>query len=165
MATKGFYKYYEGLPPWGKAITIIGIGAAAYFIYQKISGSVNKSKNTMDAKKTLDKISSDLKDLTSVGVKPSYSDSQYKLWADRAYTCYAGWGTCSGDTIFVNMKNDADILKLIEAFGVKTIPSGTWNPAPDFTGTLPMIISDELSAKDIASINSLLAKKGIKYKF
>jgi hypothetical protein len=165
MVKAGFYKYYNELPPWGKAATIIGIGAAAYFIYQKVSDSVSKKNAILEAKKTLSDINSEIKVLNNKGMKPNYSDSQYKLWADRAFVCYSGWGTCRGDTIFVNMKNDYDVLKLIEAFGIRTIPSGRLNPAPDFTGNLPQVMSDELSTSDIAQINKVLEKNGVTYKF
>ena len=164
-AYKGFYKYYEGLPPWGKAVTLLGIGAAAYFLYQKISASVTVKKTLKEERETLNTAQNDIKKLENDGVRQSYSDAQYKVWADVAYACYAGWGTCTGDTIFVNLKNDVDVLKLIQAFGIRTIPSGRFNPAPDFTGTLPQVMRDELTLGQIKSINDLLAKKGITYKF
>jgi len=165
MAKNGFYKYYESLPPWGKAVVVIGIGAGVYVAYKRFTDTAAKRKLSEEAKKTLKDVSGGIKDLENKGVKQSYPDAQYKIWADSAFSCYAGWGTCSGDTIFVNLKNDADVLKLIQAFGVRTIPSGKWNPLPDFTGNLPQVMRDELSASDIASINSLLSKKGITYKF
>lgn len=163
--TGGLYKYYEGLQPWGKGVAVIGMGAAIYLLYDTISKRIKEQRYLKDAKRTLDDVSDELKKLTSQGMRPSYSDSQYKIWADVAYTCYAGWGTCSGDTIFVNMKNDSDVLKLIEAFGVRTIPSGRFNPASDFRGTLPQVVRDELNIFEIQRLNNILASKGIKYKF
>lgn len=159
------YQYYKELPPWAKGVVVIGVGVAAWAIYTRISASIKNTKSLKDSKAVLASTNSEINKLKSSGMAQSYPDAQYKIWADAAYSCYAGWGTCTGDTIFVNLKNDLDVLKLIEAFGVRTIPSGTFNPAPDFVGSLPAVLRDELSGSEVESINKILSKKGIKYQF
>ncbi len=169
MATeKGLYKYYKDLPGWGKGLVVIGtLGAltAAYFAGRGIYNSIKDKIAAGKAGATVKDATTQLVVLATAGVLPSYADTQYKIWADAMDSCYQGWGTCTGDTIFVNLKNDADILKLIQAFGVRTISSGKWNPEPDFMGDLPGVIRNELSGSDIDSINQSLAEKGITYKF
>ena len=166
MLKKGFYKYYTELPPWGKGVAIIGIGAAAYFLFQKINATATNVKKNADAKKSLSEVTDDISELNKNGVKPSYTDSQYRSWADSLFTCFEGFGTCFGYmTIFQNMKNDADVLKLIQAYGVRTIPSGKFNPMPDFRGTLPQALRDEVQTINIWGINQILKNRGITYKF
>jgi hypothetical protein len=165
MASKKIYDFYEKLPSWGKGVVVIGVGLAAWTIYNRIYGSIKRNKITRESKETVNATISELGRLMKNGIAPSYPEIQYKVWADAAYSCYAGWGTCSGDTIFVNLKNDADVLKLIQAFGVRTIPAGSFSPFSDFTGSLPAVMRDELSVSEIKSINKTLAQKGIKYQF
>lgn len=162
---KGAYKWYKDLPPWAKGVVVVGGLTGAFFggraVYHLISNAIDKAQKGQ----ALKDVKSDLNNLMLQGIFPSYNDSQYKTWADGMEACYQGWGTCTGDTIFVNMKNDADVLKLIEAFGVRTISSGRWNPAPDFTGDLPAVLRDELTGTDIESINNALGDKKIKFRF
>jgi hypothetical protein len=159
------YQYYKELPPWAKGVVVIGVGVAAWTVYTRITSTLKNKKSQKESKEVIKYSNDEITKLNKEGVRQSYSDTQYKIWADAAFSCYSGWGTCTGDTIFINMKNDVDVLKLIQAFGVRTIPSGMLNPAPDFTGSLPSVMRDELSGSDLSSINRLLAKKGIKYQF
>jgi hypothetical protein len=165
MAAKKVFDYYDGLPSWAKGAVIVGVGLAAWTVYNRIYSSIKSGKTVRDSKQVVESAKNEIADLAKSGIYPSYSNAQYKIWADAAFACYSGWGTCSGDTIFVNMKNDADVLKLIEAFGIRTVPSGVLNPIPDFTGSLPAVMRDELRLGEIAEINKKLAQKGIKYQF
>lgn len=159
------YQYYKELPPWAKGVIIIGVGLGAWTIYTRIAGKIKANQALKGSKEVVNNVNVEINNLRKSGASPSFPDTQYKIWADAIYSCYAGWGTCSGDTIFSSLKNDFDVLKLIQAFGIRTIPSGAWNPSPDFTGSLPAVMRDELSYWEISSINKILAKKGITYKF
>jgi hypothetical protein len=166
MTQKGLYKYYEGLPPWGKGVFVVGVGLGAYLLFKVVSDKAKQASAIRDAKKTLQDVNNDLRNLQNQGVRPSYSESQYKIYADGLFTCFDGWGTCAGYMVtFQQMNNDADVLKLIQAYGVRTIPSGKFNPIPDFTGTLPQALRDELQTIHIMGINNILKNKGIKYQF
>lgn len=164
MAKVNIASKWSELPPWAKGVTaIVGAGVlialgltAKNFIQEYL-------KNAED-KKTVGAAKSELKTLAAAGIKPTYKDTQYKIWADAADQCYQGIGTCTGDTIFKNLKNDADLLKLIEAFGVRNISSGIFL-VPDSSGDLAKIMRSELSANDLNAINDQLAKQGITYKF
>jgi hypothetical protein len=162
------------LPPWGQAVVVIGVGVAGWVVYSRVRGSITRARQLRESRQTLQSVSKDLAALAKAGVRPSYPEAQYKIWADALFACYAGWGTC-GDVsalltgtdadIFVSMKNDADVLKLITAFGIRKIPSGRFNPMPDFEGSLPAVIRDENSTNYINGINRRFEKVGIKYRF
>lgn len=162
------------LPPWGQAVVVIGVGVAGWVVYSRIRGMALRSRQLRESRQTLQSVATDLSNLTRAGIRPSYPEAQYKIWADALFACYAGWGTC-GDVsalltgtdadIFVAMKNDADVLKLISAFGIRKIPSGRFNPMPDFEGSLPAVIRDENSTAYINGINRRFEKVGIKYRF
>ncbi len=168
MADSKFYKYYNGLPGWGKGLLVVGSlagGVALYYIGRNTYNAIAKKNQEKKEGAVVDDVKKEQEALTAKGIVPSFSESQYKIWADAMDECFQGWGTCTGDTIWVNLKNDADVLMLIKAFGVRTISSGRWNPEPDLTGALPKIIRSELSGDEIQTVNEVLGKKGITYKF
>lgn len=157
----------EGLPGWGKAIIFIGGGAVIVFVGYKVYQKVSEIKKQQEAKEEVKDIRSDLKDLEKSGIKKTLPDSAYSTEANKIFTAMDGWGTDNGavaSSLF-KMKNDADMLALIDSFGVRTISSGRGNPEPDFTGTLPSAITHEMKRETIAEINKVLAKRNIKYRF
>lgn len=156
---------YQKLPPWGQALAFIGVGLAAWVIYSRIRGSVDRSRALRESRQVLQSVSNDLAALAKSGIRPSYPDAQYKIWSDALVSCYSGWGTCNDSETWKALKNDADVLKLINAFGIRKIPSGTWNPSPDFEGSLPVIVRDEHNFLMLNWINEQFKSKGIKYRF
>jgi hypothetical protein len=56
-------------------------------------------------------------------------------------------------------------VKLIQAYDVRTLSSGAYNPSPDLTGNLVMALNDELDSNELFVVNGILAKKNIKYRF
>ena len=156
---------YKKLPPWGQAVAFIGAGVAAWVIYTRVRGTIRQRATLRDSRAMLQTVTSDLDKLQKQGIRPSYADSQYKIWADALTAAYSGWGTANDQSVWDAMKNDADVLKLITAFGIRTIPSGTLNPAPDFTGSLPAVVRDEHNFLGLSAINFTLKVKNIKYRF
>ena len=158
-------KYYDQLPPWAKGTVAVGAllftGLALWKAYGLVTNFWEQQKGSNALKDT----TNELEKLQEKQIVPSYPDIQYELWANAIQECFNGWGTCSGDTIFVNLRNDADMIKLIKAFGVRTISSGAWNPAGDTTGDLSKVIRDELSISQIEATNKILVKNGITFKF
>ncbi len=156
-------KAFTELPPWAKGVVgIATLGIAVVIVragYIAIKTAQEKSKQN----RTAAAADQGLNELRSQQIFPSYPDTQYKILADKLEQCFQGYGTCSDFSAWEAMKNDADVLKLIQAFGVRTISSGKWNPTPDTIGNLSTILADEGSSFDV--INGMLAKKGIKYRF
>ncbi len=175
MSEKGFYKYYKDLPGWGKGLLVIGAvgaGVATYFAGRGIYNSIKQKQLENEKGKTVKEAADEMVDLAAQGIMPSYSDTQYQDWANACFTSFDGWG--SGDKgilhsdlepIFMQMLNKADVLKLIQAYGVKTISSGQWNPAPDFTGDLSATMHDQMSNVQLKNINSILSENKIDFKF
>lgn len=118
-----------------------------------------------EQQQTTTSIKTDIQKETAKGEQPSYSDSNYKTLADKLYAAMNTSGTDESAifAVFEQMKNKIDVLKLVEAYGVRQlyqfgIPIGGKQ-------NLAQALSDELSSNEIAKVNQILFKKGINYKF
>lgn len=158
-------QFIKDLPPWSKGLLAVGALGVVVALGLTVRNYIKKKNDSKDSSDAVNEAQNEIKNLAAKGINPTYQPSQYKIWANAAEECFQGYGTCTGDTIFMNMKNDADVLALIKAFGVRTISSGRFNPEPDTVGDLSKIIRSELSISDINAINKILALKGITYKF
>lgn len=158
------YKVYTQMPGWAKGLVVVGGLVGVGLVVRYIIKKANQAKDLEKARATLKTVDNQIATLQA-SVKASYSLAQYQSWADAIESCFQGWGTCNGDSFFKNMKNDLDIYLLIQAFGIRTIKSGTWNPTPDFTGNLPMAVRDEYDTIEMAMLNGTLKKNGLTYQF
>lgn len=163
----GAEKTFNNLPPLAKTVITIGvvagIGIAAYLVYKKIKNI----QATKDAKKEVGDVEDDLAKLKKAGKKQTLSQSDIAGIANNLKTAMDGYGT-DFDMILKNLvkvNNQVDLLAVIKSFGVRKISSGRYSPAPDFEGTLGQALAEELSAKELGAINSMLAKKGIGQRF
>lgn len=121
-------------------------GVAVYFgsrLYRKLTEA-----------RPIEEIKDDVNKLRKTQV-PSYTDGQYNQFAQVLYTAMKGVGTDEAAIyrIFLYMKKDIDVAKLIVAFGVKDDQTlGAW-------------LQDDLSSTDMQRVNSILSSRGIKYQF
>jgi hypothetical protein len=180
------YQYYKSLPPWGKAVVVIGGVAIAWFgvitpIRKGIQNAIAKSKS----KKTITDTVNELKNNTQAA---SFPDSQYKGWADQIAQQFDGCDYSSIVQYFIpvfiesysnsgkvlygiinQLKNDKDFQKLVQAFGVRTYRDcgllGTWFAGKVSNVSLYAAVNDELNSEEIKGINALLESKGITYRF
>lgn len=122
-------------------------------LWKKLSASV---KNLTDDIKNRQQLEDQINE---TGQRPSYSDSRYTQWADQLETAMYGAGTDEQMVFQVMnyMNNDADVLKLISAFGTRK-GFMQWNAQ-----TLPQWIQGDFS--DRSEINNILKAKGISYRF
>jgi hypothetical protein len=96
----------------------------------------------------------------------TYPPSQYSTWANQLETAMEDVGT-DEDTIksiFKNLQNNTDYLKLYTAFGSREY-SGGWTP--DMFGEdwdLGQWLVEELDSSEITEINNDLSSKGITYR-
>lgn len=165
MANTNFAKEsFQGLPQWAKGIIAIavvgGVAYLGYKLYDAItSGAASQKKEGREEK-------SELKDLIKSGNPPKLSGSQIVAMANQFKTAFDGIGHNFPTVIklFNQIPTYSDLLAVLTEFGVKKINSGIYL-VPDFEGTLPQVISNELNTYEIIEINKALAKKGIKYKF
>ena len=158
---------FKQLPPWGKGVIAVGIlagvGIVAYSVYKKLQ----KDKGLKGAKQELDSVAQATQDLTKAGQKPSLDSFKLAQIANQIHSALNGYGSDESGVYraFAQVKNDLDVVNLTKAYGIRKLSSGNWNPAPDFEGTLGQSLTEELDAKEVAALNMLLAKKGIKYRF
>ncbi len=167
MKTQFIKSNVSGLPQWAKGVIAIavvgGVGIVIYSIYKKIQSQRDEKGNKQEniqAKNELD-------NLIKIGIKPTYSESQYSSYANTLWSAMNGYGTDEDIImrVFANLKNDADFVSLSAAYGTRTISSGLGNPEPNYRGTLSCALASELSNSKIKDINKSMSKKGIKYKF
>lgn len=118
-----------------------------------------------EQQQTATTVKSDIVKEESKGEQQSYSNSNYKTLADKLYSAMNTSGTDEAAiySVFEQMKNKIDVLKLVEAYGVRQlyqfgVPIGGKQ-------NLAQALSDELSSNEIAKVNQILFKKGINYKF
>lgn len=99
----------------------------------------------------------------SAGQQPSYSESQFKQFADLLQSAMEGMGTDEEAiySVMAKMYSDLDVLMLVKAFGIR------WYKELFFgeNYTLVQWLNNELSTYGIDVINNILAGRGIKYSF
>jgi LPXTG-motif cell wall-anchored protein len=105
--------------------------------------------------------------LTAESGETTYPDSQFYAWANRLEQAMFDVGTDEDAIIdvFTAIRNNADFVKLKQAFGVRNYTGGF---VPGFLSddlSLDGWISQELDSSEINQLNSILAAKGITYRF
>ena len=170
-------KSYKGLPSWAKGTLAVGglviVGFFAYTIYRNAKikqGEREGRKAAQDAKKELD-------NLLKQGIIPSFGNSQYEIFFQTLVTSMNSCGTDENSvySVFNAMKNKADVLKLIEAFGVRYYtPCIATDPisyskflfdSKSFGGGISDWFTYDLSNSERQNINNILSKKSIDYTF
>lgn len=172
-ATVGFLKKsYMNLPPATRGlVTVIGVGVVlfvSYKIYKSItetlSGQLSPDKAAAQEDRgwasEVDKLNQ------NPATKSTISKAQAASYAAKLFAAMDGYGTDEEAivAVFNNLKNDADFAMVMNAYGVREISSGAWNPSPNFKGTLSGALTDELDTEWTTKINNLLASKKLKYR-
>lgn len=103
------------------------------------------------ALKKITQTSGELQVLSSIGVKPSYPSSAYQNYANKLEIAMSGMGTdeTSIYSVFKAMKNDADLIMLDKAFGVRD------------ESDLSQWLYDDLASSEISTINKILSFNGV----
>ena len=165
--TTKFGEIWKGIHPIGR--TVIALAATGIVVFGAYKGyqAYTKWAATRRSREEQKDINKDLKDLQQSGIKGTLTASQLSDMANQLDTAFQGYGSdvSTVNRVMVKLRNDVDVLNLKKTFGVRTISSGKGNPAPDKTGSLGEIMSDELSVNEINVINTVLAKQGIKNRF
>ena len=132
-------------------ITVAVIGLAA-FVAIKVAGKKKKLPTTNEG----------TGNPATGGV--TTSNLNFSLMADDIFNAMDGYGTGVRQitTNFSMLKSDADFDALFNAYGIRTLSCGFGNPfCTDFSGNLTESLKDELSNKEIASLNKILAGNGL----
>jgi len=166
-------KYYEQQPSAVKVIVVAGIGLLGYSIYQ----AIKRNEDEKNASKAATAAVSELAALAARGIYPSYGDSQFYVFINTLVQSMTGCGT---DTdmifhVFRQIKNEADVRKLIQLFGVQYYQPCVWTSPVSYAiwqvndkaygGDLATWLSYDLSQSEISTINSILKGNGLIYQF
>ena len=147
--------FFKDVPGWAKGIiVIIIILLLAWLVYKFYKNVIPPSAS--------DKAVEDEKDqLVKNGQKPSFGQSTYQGYADRIQSENMSFNTDEAAIygIFKTMKNDLDIILLIQAFGQRRPFAETQDKS------LPGFLAADLNKDELAEINKILNSKGIKYRF
>lgn len=166
-------KYYGQQPGAVKAMIVGGVLVTGYIIYRNIQ----KNKEKQDALKAASAADAELNALASHGVTPSYSDSQFLSYVNVLVQAMTGCGTDEDAVygVFRQMKNEADIRKLIVSFGIQYYqPCEVTSPAQylywqfndqAYGGDLGTWLGYDLSDSEISTVNSILRNNGINFSF
>jgi len=161
-------KGFKSLPSWAKgtvAVLMLGtIIVGGYFAIRGVKKGIQRIKDSSESKAVKD----DLKDLnSSQTTKQTMSDSQANGFASRLYVAMDGNGTDTNAIydVLSNLKNDADVLALIKAFGTKKLHNSLLWEEVVYEGGLSGAMQDELSSSELRKANSILEGKSIKYRF
>lgn len=180
------YKFYKELPPWAKGVVVVGGLFVVYLAGTAILRKIKGAKDAKEAKDNMRNSEAEKRRLQSSGIRATYPASQYTTWANAIENAFEGcdpsgqisWGadsplgavsfwSTSGykvASILNQLKNDLDYLSLTTAWGVRT-----YDACGFFTGNVTDVdfskaVADELTAREIGNLNSILKAKGIKYK-
>lgn len=168
---------YSGLPSWARGVVAVGgmvvVGFIVYNAYRKMAKKKSLEEDMAYSKNA----KAEIVILQSKGVKPSYSGTQYESFVLKLVEAMNGCGTTtdSVNSVFDAMKNKADVLKLIEVFGVRYYrPCPATDPLSyarymydekSFGGNLQTWLEYDLTASEIRHINEILSAKQIDFKF
>lgn len=171
------YAYYKDLPNWSKGIiSVVVVGGAGLLAYS-FYNSIKRKKDIRKALIISRDAKNELSELKRKGVFPSYSPSQYQSFSLKLVESMNGCGTNEDSiySVFSAMKNKADVLSLIDAFGVRFYtPCAASQPVAyfkwylddqSFGGVLPSWLEYDLTSGEISKINGILESKGIDYRF
>jgi hypothetical protein len=161
-------EFIKDTPQWAKGVIALAAIGGGFLLYRGIKKQADKAKGIKPSSSSElpANISTDIKEQAKK-TPLSYPLSVYETYAQDLYGAMYRLGT-EEDTIFRimgYMKNDADVLQLIKAFGVRKAGAGQMFAG---NGTLNEFFSDELDSTDIGIINKTLAAKknpSIKYRF
>lgn len=144
-------------------VTIAIGGAVAWFIYDRFIKSDAKKRNKQETK-DVDNELEEAKKKT----KLSYPLSQYQAFAKVIEIAGQDAGTDEKAiySVFRKLKNNADYLQLVKAWGVarQVYPEWIFFYSTGYKLSLQQFIRYEMDEKEVRVINNILTSKGIKYR-
>lgn len=145
------------------AITIGMGGLLAWFIYDRFIKSDAKKRNKEESKDVENELEEAKKK-----TKLSYPLSQYQAFAKIIEIAGQDSGTDEKAiySVFLKLKNNADYLQLIKAWGVarQVYPEWILFYSTGQKLSLQQFLRYEMDEKEIKKINYILTSKGIKYR-
>jgi hypothetical protein len=146
-----------------KAILFTGLGVTSYFAISGIIKLLAPNPNKQEGRA----VENELNILNqNASTKQTLTESQVLGIANKLFQTMDGYGTDENQivTTFKYLKNNADYLAVVNAYGTREISSGSWNPEANFNGTLPSALANELDYSYLALLNKILQNNGITYR-
>jgi hypothetical protein len=160
------FKFYHDLPPWAKGVVIVGGGLVLYMVGYSAWNLIGKAlapapPNLAEAQNAVSTVQS----LAAQGETPTATSTQFQSWVNALVSIFNG---CIHDPqdleqVYTNLNNDADIYELIATFGTQSITSCLGFGGGTFS--LSQCMDKIISASEIENVNSILATKGITFRF
>lgn len=151
-------EFWGGLSSMQKLLASIIIVALLWFFVNRFKGTLQGMAGSIQA-------GGEMAQLSSAGIKPSYSDAEYRKMADDLEKAMNGIGTDNAAVFntFKKLKNDADFIKLDTAFGVRDASDNLFGliEGSDLSGW----IHGDLSENQINQLNNQLRNQGLSKTF
>ena len=143
-----------------KPIAWLLIAGAVGFIVVKAGKGVAEAFRKWQAGRDIVKEKNQLEKTQSL----SYPISQYQIFAGSLYDAFVGTGTDEAriKSVFSQMKNNLDVLKLVEVYGTKDGGSYFWTPKMTLIEQIPYDMTD---AEIETYVNAPLRANRITYQF
>lgn len=150
-------------PTTKKTLITIGVivaGVIAYKIYKTYTKDAPNRQETKAGANELEALNKNPK------TRQKITKQQAMAFANTLFTAMDGYGTEEWQImgVFYKIYNDADFLALSNAYGTREISSGSWNPEPNYKGTMTGALHNELDTTWTKKINDLLKTKKITYR-
>lgn len=156
--------------------TAIYVGCVLLLIIMAlyVRKKINEAKEEKAAAQKLQEYNQSIEAAIVEGGALSYSEADYKIMADQLFVYLTEDGILQGGLMGVNQKGiyaimekmntDADVYKLIEAFGTRELraPYALWGKE---LHTLPSAFAEILFKSERNIINEILTQKGLKNPF
>ncbi len=146
-----------------KIIKGVAIAGGIFVVYKVLDHFVFSKEDNITKKEVTD----DIKKLEKQGITLSYALSQYEIWASQILQALNTVVFMENEEAIIRilgyMKNDADILQLIKAFGKRELDGGLFMNKG--SGTLPEVIAFALDEDEIKVVNLGFQRRGLKYRF
>jgi hypothetical protein len=143
-----------------KPIAWLLIAGAVGFVVVKAGKGVSEAFKKWQNNRDLAQEKNQLEKTQSL----SYPETQYRAYANSLFDAFVGFGTNLPriQSVFNAMKNNLDVLKLIEVYGTRDGGTYWWSPKMTLIEQIPYDMKDS----DIETyINKPLRNKGITYQF
>ena len=143
-----------------KPIAWLLIAGAVGFIVVKAGKGVAEAFRKWQGNRDIVKEKNQLEKTQSL----SYPISQYQIFAGSLYDAFVGTGTDETriKSVFSQMKNNLDVLKLVEVYGTKDGGSYFWTPKMTLIEQIPYDMTD---AEIETYVNAPLRANRITYQF
>ena len=154
----------------------VGLLIGGYLVLKNLGLLGGSSDQNISASQVSQSVSSSLSQLSALGVNPSYPDASFTSWANSIYSIgIASPGDASAsnqvEQLLMQPLNTADVYKLIGAFGVKSINTGSFLSlcalAKIDCGAMDLgaFVKAVMLPADLASVNSYYNLQNINYQF